>query len=286
MPQDNAPDSAPPPAAGAALPATADAGATGLWTRLRRHTPARIGLPRSGVSQSTAAQLQFQLAHAQARDAVHQALDLGALAQALQPLGLPSVGLHSAAPDRATYLQRPDLGRQLDDASRERLQALATAEPGAAATSPRFDLALVLADGLSAQAVQAHAPALLVELLPRLRDDPQPWRLAPLALVEQGRVALGDEVGERLDAALLAVLIGERPGLSAPDSLGVYVTWAPRVGCVDAQRNCISNVRPQGLSYALAARRLAWLLREARARGTSGVALKDESGTQQLQLQG
>lgn len=286
MAQEDAPDSAPPPAAGAALPASADAGAAGLWTALRRHTPARIGLPRSGVSQSTAAQLQFQLAHAQARDAVHQALDLGALASALQPLGLPSVALHSAAPDRATYLQRPDLGRRLDDASRERLRALAAGQAGAAAASPRFDLALVLADGLSAQAVQAHAPALLAELLPRLRDDAQPWRLPPLALVEQGRVALGDEVGELLDAALVAVLIGERPGLSAPDSLGVYLTWAPRVGCVDAQRNCISNVRPQGLSYALAARRLAWLLREARARGTSGVALKDESGTQQLQLQG
>ncbi|WP_084150876.1 ethanolamine ammonia-lyase subunit EutC [Azohydromonas australica] len=283
MAQDDAPDSAPPPAAGAALPTTADAGATGLWTRLRRHTPARIGLPRSGVSQSTAAQLQFQLAHAQARDAVHQALDLAALAQALQPRGLPHVALHSAAPDRATYLQRPDLGRQLDADSRERLQALAQTTGPAA--SPRFDLALVLADGLSAQAVQAHAPALLAELLPRLRDDAQPWRLAPLTLVAQGRVALGDEVGERLDAALVAVLIGERPGLSAPDSLGIYLTWAPRVGCVDAQRNCISNVRPQGLSYALAARRLAWLLREARARGTSGVALKDESGTQQLQLQ-
>lgn len=282
MAQEDAPDSAPPPADGAVLPATTDAGATGLWTRLRRHTPARIGLPRSGVSQSTAAQLQFQLAHAQARDAVHQALDLDALAQALQPLGLPSVALHSAAPDRGTYLQRPDLGRRLDDASRERLQAQA-ADPAA---SPRFDLALVLADGLSAQAVQAHAPALLAELLPRLRDDAQPWRIAPLALVEQGRVALGDEVGELLDAALVAVLIGERPGLSAPDSLGIYLTWAPRVGCVDAQRNCISNVRPQGLACAPAARRLAWLLREARARGISGVALKDESGTQQLQLQG
>jgi ethanolamine ammonia-lyase small subunit len=289
MAQEDASDSTPPPADGAALPATADAGATGLWTRLRRHTPARIGLPRSGVSQSTAAQLEFQLAHAQARDAVHQALDLGALASALQPLGLPSVALHSAAPDRATYLQRPDLGRRLDDASRERLRALASTQAGAptaAAASSRFDLALVLADGLSAQAVQAHAPALLAELLPRLRDDAQPWRIAPLALVEQGRVALGDEVGGLLDAALVAVLIGERPGLSAPDSLGVYLTWAPRVGCVDAQRNCISNVRPQGLAYALAARRLAWLLRESRARGVSGVALKDESGTQQLQLQG
>lgn len=256
-----------------------DLPAADLWTALRRHTPARIGLPRAGVSQSTAAQLEFQLAHARARDAVHQALDLGALAQALQPLGLPTVELHSAAADRPMYLQRPDLGRRLSEASRRRLAPLA------APKGSRCDLALVLADGLSAQAVQAHAPALLGELLPRLAQDAAPWHLAPIALVEQGRVALGDEVGELLNASLVAVLIGERPGLSAPDSLGVYITWAPRVGRVDAERNCISNVRPQGLPYELAARRLAWLLGAARARGTSGVALKDESGTQQLQIQ-
>ena len=250
-----------------------------LWTALRRHTPARIGLPRAGVSQSTAAQLEFQLAHARARDAVHQALDLGALAQALQPLGLPTIDLHSAAADRPTYLQRPDLGRRLSEDSRRRLAPLAAPQ------GEPYDLALVLADGLSAQAVQAHAPALLGELLPRLARDATPWRLAPIALVEQGRVALGDEVGELLQASLVAVLLGERPGLSAPDSLGLYITWAPRVGRVDAERNCISNVRPQGLPYELAARRLAWLLGAARARGTSGVALKDESGTQQLQIQ-
>jgi ethanolamine ammonia-lyase small subunit len=269
MTQAPAPDSALP----AAAPAAADP-----WTALRRHTPARIGLPRTGVSQGTAAQLEFQLAHARARDAVHQALDLPALAQALAPLGLPCVALHSAAADRPTFLQRPDLGRRLDEPSRARLAPLA-------AQAGRFDLALVLADGLSAQAVQLHAPALLGELLPRLARDAAPWRLAPIALVEQGRVALGDEVGERLGAALVAVLIGERPGLSAPDSLGVYVTWDPRGGRVDAERNCISNVRPQGLPYELAARRLAWLLGAARARGVSGVALKDESGTQQLQIQ-
>jgi ethanolamine ammonia-lyase small subunit len=248
------------------------------WPALRRHTPARIGLPRSGVSQATSAQLAFQLAHARARDAVHQALDRGALAQSLQPLGLPCVELHSAAADRAQYLQRPDLGRRLDEPSRERLRALAAQE------AP-FDLGLVLADGLSAQAVQAHAPGLLAELLPTLRQDAVPWRIAPVALVAQGRVALGDEVGELVGAALVAVLLGERPGLSAPDSLGVYLTWAPRVGRVDAERNCISNVRPEGLPYAQAARRLAWLLSAARARRLSGVALKDESGTQQFQIQ-
>lgn len=256
-----------------------DLPAPDLWTALRRHTPARIGLPRAGVSQSTAAQLEFQLAHARARDAVHQALDIPALAQALQPLGHATVALHSAAADRPTYLQRPDLGRRLDEVSCERLKPLAAPE------GIPYDLALVLADGLSAQAVQAHAPALLQALLPRLAQDATPWRLAPIALVEQGRVALGDEVGELLNASLVAVLIGERPGLSAPDSLGLYITWAPRVGRVDAERNCISNVRPQGLPYELAARRLAWLLGAARARGTSGVALKDESGTQQLQIQ-
>ncbi|WP_157270323.1 ethanolamine ammonia-lyase subunit EutC [Azohydromonas aeria] len=282
MPDSDAIDdpAAPAEGRGAVLPAPAAVGTADLWQALRRHTPARIGLPRSGVSQGTAAQLEFQLAHARARDAVHQALDCAALAAALRPLGLDTVELHGAAPDRVTYLQRPDLGRRLDEASRERLQALAP-PPGAG-----FDLALVLADGLSAQAVQAHAAPLLAQLLPLLQAEAAPWRLAPVALVAQGRVALGDEVGEALGAALVAVLIGERPGLSAPDSLGIYLTWAPRVGRVDAERNCISNVRPQGLPYALAARRLVWLLAQARARGVSGVALKDESGTQQGKLEG
>jgi ethanolamine ammonia-lyase small subunit len=169
----------------------------------------------------------------------------------------------SAAADRATYLVRPDLGRRLGDAARERL----------AACPSGHDLALVLADGLAARAVERHAPALLDATLPALSD----WRIAPAIVVEQGRVAIGDEIGAALGAALVAVLIGERPGLSAPDSLGVYLTWGPRPGTSDAERNCISNIRPQGLGYAGAGARLVFLLNEARRRRLSGVALKDES---------
>lgn len=262
------------------LPAAPD-----LWGALRRHTPARIGLGRAGVSEPTAALLAFRRDHALARDAVHQALDTDALAAAVQALGLPTVAVRSAASDRAAYLQRPDWGRRLDEPSRLALARAAAATPAPAGT-PRFDLALVLADGLSAQAVQAHAPALLAALQPLLAADAVPWRLAPVVIAQQGRVALGDEVGERLGAALVVVGLGERPGLSAPDSLGLYLTWAPRPGRVDAERNCISNVRPQGLPPALAARRLAWLLAQARARGHSGVLLKDESGTQAPRLAG
>jgi ethanolamine ammonia-lyase small subunit len=236
------------------------------WQALRRHTPARIALGRSGVSQPTAAQLAFQVAHAQARDAVHRPLDLGALAAAMRRLGLATLALHSAAADRHIYLQRPDLGRRLDPAS---AMALAALPPSGAP-----DLALVVADGLSALAIERHAAPFVAELQ---RVLPADWALAPVALVEQGRVAIGDPIGEALHAPLVVVLIGERPGLSSPDSMGLYVTWAPRPGRVDAERNCISNVRPEGLPLAEAARRLAWLLREARARQLTGVALKDDS---------
>lgn len=236
------------------------------WAALRRFTPARIALGRSGVSQPTAPQLAFQLAHAQARDAVHRRLDADALERGIAGLGLATLRLHSAAADRPIYLQRPDLGRQLDAASQQRLRALAGA--GGA------ELALVVVDGLSALAVERHALALIVALRAALGAD---WRLAPVAIVEQGRVAVGDAVGAALGAAIVVVLIGERPGLSSPDSLGLYLTWAPRPGCTDAQRNCISNVRPEGLAIPDAARRLAWLLGEARTRGLTGVGLKDES---------
>lgn len=236
------------------------------WSALRRLTPARIALGRSGVSQPTAPQLAFQLAHAQARDAVHRRLDADALAAQIDALGLPTIRLHSAAADRAIYLQRPDLGRRLDDASTGRLRSQLPAG--------RVDLALVVADGLSALAVERHAAAFIAALRPLLADG---WRWAPVAIVEQGRVAAGDPIGEALAADLVVVLIGERPGLSSPDSLGVYVTWAPVPGRTDAQRNCISNVRPEGLPLPEAARRLAWLLNEARRRRLTGVALKDES---------
>lgn len=239
---------------------------TNPWRTLRRHTPARIGLGRAGVSQPTSAHLAFQLAHAQARDAVHRELDHVALGESLRAAGLETIDLHSAAADRATYLQRPDLGRRLDEASTARLGASGLTDPP--------DLALVVADGLSALAIERHALAFLSALRPLLASD---WRWAPVAIVRQARVAIGDPIGHALRAKLVVVLIGERPGLSSPDSMGVYVTWDPRPGRVDAERNCISNVRPEGLAPEAAAARLAWLLNEARARQVTGVALKDES---------
>lgn len=239
------------------------------WADLRRHTPARIALGRSGVSLPTAQQLAFQLAHAQARDAVHRPLDARAAADAIDGLGVPTLRAHSAAADRATFLQRPDLGRQLDEASARALQ------PAPAGAAP--DLCIVVADGLSALAIERHAAPFLAALLAQLRGDAPAWRLAPAVLVEQGRVAIGDEIGERLGARMVLVLIGERPGLSSPDSLGLYLTWGPRRGRSDAERNCISNVRPGGQDYPDAAARAAWLLRAARARGLTGVGLKDES---------
>jgi ethanolamine ammonia-lyase small subunit len=235
------------------------------WLALRRFTAARIALGRAGVSQPTAAQLDFQLAHAQARDAVHRQLDATALAAALAALpGLaPALLLHSAAATRAIYLQRPDLGRQLDPPSR------------AAVMPAPADIAFVIADGLSALAIEQNAVPFLAALLPRLAQDG--WTVAPPAIVSEGRVAVGDEVAQLLGTRAVVVLVGERPGLSSPDSMGLYFTWAPRVGTTDAGRNCISNVRPAGLAYADAAHTLHYLLSEARRRGLSGVALKDET---------
>ncbi len=243
------------------------------WSALRAFTPARIGLGRTGISLPTAAQLDFQLAHAQARDAVHRPLDVQVLCREVEALGLASVPLHSAATNRAVYLQRPDLGRQLGAASRHLLEARRTQRQAGGMAS--HDLAFALVDGLSALAVQRHAMPLLAEVLSRLGAS---WSVAPVAVVEQGRVAVGDGIGELLDAELVVVMIGERPGLSSPDSLGLYLTWEPRIGRSDAERNCISNVRPEGLSYRDAAARLVYLLTGARQRRLSGVALKDDSG--------
>lgn len=259
---------------------------TNPWSALRRYTDARIALGRAGVSLPTQAQLAFQLAHAQARDAVHLALDPTALRQALAELGHEAVALHSAAADRDTYLQRPDLGRRLDAESRALLLSRLTA-PQQALVSPQasmldqavvervHDVAFVVADGLSALAICRHAVPFLQALLPRLRDEG--WQVAPLTLVSQGRVAVADEVGQLLRARLVVILIGERPGLSSPDSMGLYLTWMPRVGLSDANRNCISNVRPAGLPYDEALHKLHHLMTEARARAVSGVALKDEA---------
>ena len=254
------------------------------WDTLRRYTDARIALGRAGHSLPTAAHLDFQLAHAQARDAVHLPFDALGVEAALQAGGLETLLLHSAAPDRATYLQRPDLGRRLDEPSRE---ALATwrAQHAVSADSTRFDIAFVIADGLSALAVHSHAAALLAATLERLRADTTPgWSVAPVTVVEQARVAIGDAVGEALRANAVVVLIGERPGLSSPDSLGIYLTWAPRLGLTDASRNCISNVRPAGLSVDAAAAKLHQLLVQSRLRQLTGVGLKDDADDAALGL--
>jgi ethanolamine ammonia-lyase small subunit len=231
------------------------------WPALRRATPARIGLGRSGTGLPTAAHLDLQLAHARARDAVHAAFDAESIAAQIRDCGLEPILLRSAAADRTTYLRRPDLGRRLDTESRERL----IGRPA----SP-IDIAFVIADGLSATAVHVHAGALLTETLARL--DPA-LRIGPVAIVEGGRVAIGDEIGGILGAALVAVLIGERPGLSAADSLGVYITWQPAPGTIDAARNCLSNIHAAGLPIAPAAERLAALLKAARDHRMTGVAL-------------
>ena len=245
------------------------------WHALRQFTDARIALGRAGVSLPTAAHLAFQLAHAKARDAVHLALDVPALQAMLQTAlaGQQTLALHSAAADRNIYLQRPDLGRRLDPASRQELEALRTPEKPSAAR--RYDLAFVVVDGLSALAIEQNAAPFLSILQRRIAAEN--WSIAPTCIVRQGRVAVGDEVAELLGAKAVVVLIGERPGLSSPDSMGLYLSWMPRVGLTDAGRNCISNVRPAGLRYEDAAYKLHYLLSEAHRRQLSGVGLKDET---------
>ena len=243
------------------------------WERLNAFTDARIGLGRAGVSLPTSKLLAFQLAHAQAQDAVHCPLDVKALSSELtQALNLAEapLHLHSHAQDRAMYLQRPDYGRRLNDESREHLQQ-------ATESQQRFDLAVVVVDGLSALAVQQNSASFLSTLYQTLDSDATDWQLAPLTIVEQGRVAIGDEIGALLNADAVLVMIGERPGLSSPDSLGLYLTWAPEPGLRDDRRNCISNVRPAGLQVEEAARRFFLLLKEARQLKLSGVKLKDRS---------
>ena len=244
------------------------------WARLAGRTPARIALGRAGASLPTREVLAFALAHARARDAVHAALDVDDLQRSLAALPLQAVAVTSdaAAGERALYLRRPDYGRRLSSASRERLAGTFARTGG---LGP--DLALMIGDGLSAAAIKAHAVAFLAAFLPQAAA--LGLSLAPVVIATGARVALGDEVGALLKARAIAVLIGERPGLSSPDSLGVYLTYAPRPGRSDAERNCISNVRTEGLAYDLAAFKLAWLLREAFRRSLTGVDLKDESDT-------
>jgi ethanolamine ammonia-lyase small subunit len=286
-----------------------------LWVQWRQFTPARIALGRVGVSQPTKALLSFSMAHASARDAVYEPLDLAGLATQLSnsqsdddsdsdsdcddesssdplpsdpnaarvndtppahPCPAPRwIPVQSCATDRAQYLRRPDLGRRLDPASRERLVEQASA--WRADQAP--DLVFVIADGLSALATSRHAVPVISAVRRRLVG----WRIGPIVIAEQARVALGDEVGECLHAGCVAILIGERPGLSSPDSLGIYLTWRPQVGRSDAERNCISNIRPAGLSYEQAAIKLAALLEGAKRLGATGVELKDDDrATDQL----
>jgi len=228
--------------------------------RLRSLTPARIGLGRAGSGLPTSELLAFGLAHARARDAVHAALHVEEMVSAFRAMDFPVQVVQSQASDRATYLRRPDLGRRLSN----EMHLHENPKP----------IALAIVDGLSALAVQRHA-APLVRALVALA--PQRWAGAPVVVALQGRVALGDDIGARLGAQLVVVLIGERPGLSSPDSLGAYLTYAPRAGRSDAERNCVSNIRPAGLGYQAAARRIDWLAAAALARGLTGVALKDDS---------
>lgn len=237
------------------------------WSMLDKHTPARIAIGRSGVSLPTRETLAFALAHARARDAVHARFDRAGLASRLANLGLSTIEIESQARDRATYLRRPDLGRQLDVASRQRLSAAKTPEA--------CDVAIMIGDGLSATAVTAHAPAVVESLLPRLAT--LGLRIGPIAIAEGARVALGDQIGALLAARLVAVLIGERPGLSAADSLSVYLTYAPQPGRTDAERNCISNIRTGGILPDAAAASTAWLIEAALAARATGVTLKDRS---------
>jgi ethanolamine ammonia-lyase small subunit len=237
------------------------------WRDLRRHTAARIALGRSGDALPTKHLLDFQLAHARARDAVHLGFDSDAIAQALPDL--TCVTVRSAAPDRATYLQYPDLGRRLNP---EDLPLLRKGD---------YDAVFVLADGLSARAVHEHAASLLTATLDLLPG----WKIAPVVLAHQARVALGDEIAMALGAAMVVMLIGERPGLSAADSLGAYLTFGPRRGLQNADRNCISNIRPDGLAIPLAARKLAFLMTEARRLKLSGVGLKDDVPAELLEPQ-
>lgn len=243
-----------------------EAGTSDPWEELRRYTAARIGVGRSGASLPTRELLRFELDHARAVDAVFAELDAAALARELEGLGLETLCVRSRAGNRTTFLRRPDCGRRLDEADAQRLskEALAQGAP---------DVLFLLTDGLSALAVHRHTPALLAMLLPRLAEAG--LTVGPLLLVEQGRVAIQDEIGALLNARVAVSLIGERPGLAAPDSLGAYLVHGPKPGNTDAARNCVSNIRPEGLPYPAAAETLRFLILEALRVGLSGVGLKD-----------
>ena len=253
------------------------------WEKLREFTDARIGIGRVGTSIPTSELLKFQLSHAQAIDAVHVPLDTQLFEKQLESAPilapyLPALCLHSEATDRMEYLQRPDLGRRLNEASLYQLQKLRKSDDEA------YDLAIVIADGLSSYAISNHAVPFLEKLIQTLNDDPQKeWNIAPICIVKQGRVAVGDDAGEALNAKEVLLLVGERPGLSSPDSLGLYITWKPKRGIEESLRNCISNVRPEGLQYPAAAHKCFYLLSESHRIQLTGVGLKDRSDDSQLE---
>ncbi|OAI09936.1 ethanolamine ammonia-lyase [Methylomonas lenta] len=236
------------------------------WFTLKRFTQARIGRGHSGCATPTSAQLEFQLAHAMARDAVHQPWQLESFAEAITAKGWQPLLLSTPISDRRQYLLRPDLGRCLDHASRQCLQTQQASD---------IDVALIISNGLSSTAIDSHGLALLESVMAAYASCS--LNVGPVCLVPNARVALADEIGGLLNARLSVIIVGERPGLSAADSLGVYLTYLPRIGNSDAERNCLSNIRPpQGLSCEAAATKLAYLSTQAIQRGMSGVALKDD----------
>jgi len=253
--------------------ATGDAGRD-PWVGLRRYTAARIALGRTGGSQRMGTVLDFRLSHARARDAVMATFDLEAMAGRFGAAGIATQRIATAVADKKTYLVRPDLGRRLHDAARAELTPLASAWG-------KRDLAIIVSDGLAAQAAERHAVETVAFLSEHLIAAG--WTLYPVLLAPFGRVKLQDEVGELLGARHALMLLGERPGLGTPDSLGAYLTHRPRAGCTDADRNCVSNIRPEGLPPALAARKLAHLLIESARLGVSGVALKDTETAGELE---
>lgn len=244
------------------------------WQQLKSFTRARIAIGRVGSSLPTKEVLDFGLSHAMARDAVHLALDIEALERDIQQHDFTTLRVKSMAADRATYLLRPDMGRRLHEQSLLQLQNLSQTKP--------IDFLIVVGDGLSSLAVARHAAPLLAEIK---RTCPEEWSASRVVIASQARVAIGDEIGQALNAKIVAMLIGERPGLSSPDSLGIYLTFNPKLGLSDADRNCISNVRPEGLQYDAAAKKLIWLAKEAMRLKVTGVALKDESDVQEISSQ-
>jgi ethanolamine ammonia-lyase small subunit len=235
-----------------------------FWDHLRQYTSARIALGRAGGSIPTKSLLEFRLAHASARDAVNNELNISLLQDKLHSLSIPIIPLQSFVENKQSYLLSPHLGRRLNKASKELLTEQTHA----------FDICLVAADGLSSTAIELHLTPLLEKLLPLLKDFD--FNISPMCLVKYGRVAIGDDIADSLKSQLVIVFIGERPGLTTPNSLGIYLTYSPALGITDERRNCISNIHEGGLDYETAADKLIYLIKEAFIRKISGVELKDE----------